>query len=52
MRELAREIRTELEGNQQHILSIKNLERLEQIEKLSREVRGRLRRGPGARRFL
>lgn len=44
MKELARGIRQDLEENKQHILSIKSLERLEEIEKLVREVRARLRR--------
>jgi hypothetical protein len=44
LRELARGVREELEGTKYHALSLKALERLEEIEKLSREVRGRLRR--------
>jgi hypothetical protein len=44
MRELAGELREELEEKKYHALSIKALERLEEIEKLSKDVRGRLRR--------
>jgi hypothetical protein len=44
LRALARELREELEEKKYHALSLKALDRLEGIEKLSREVRGRLRR--------
>ncbi|MCL4841198.1 MAG: hypothetical protein KJZ79_05135 [Bryobacteraceae bacterium] len=44
LRALARELREELEETKYHALSLKALDRLEEIEKLSREVRGRLRR--------
>lgn len=44
MKELAREIREELEENKQHVLSLKALERIREIERLSKDVRARLRR--------
>jgi hypothetical protein len=44
MKELARGVREELEENKQHVLSLKTLERLEEIERLSKDVRARLRR--------
>lgn len=44
MKELAGEIRKEFDQSKQHVLSMKTLERLEEIEKLSKETRGRLAR--------
>lgn len=44
MRELTGEVKEELEQTKQHVLSLKALERLEEIMKLSRETRRRLRR--------
>jgi hypothetical protein len=44
MREIVRELGEELEENKQHVLSIKALERLEEIDKLSQDTRARLRR--------
>lgn len=44
MKDLAGEIRKEFDQSKQHVLSIKTLERLEEIAKLSRETRGRLSR--------
>jgi len=44
MRELTGELKEELEQTKQHVLSLKALERLEEIMKLSSETRRRLRR--------
>jgi hypothetical protein len=44
MRALVRELREELDEKKYHALSIKALERIEEIEKLSKDARGRLRR--------
>lgn len=43
MRALVTEIRQEVETGKQHVLSVKILDKLEQIEKLSRETRRRVR---------
>jgi hypothetical protein len=41
---LAEDVRADLEKNTRHVLSIANLKKMEQIEKLSQRVRGRMRR--------
>jgi hypothetical protein len=41
---LAEEIKTDLEKNDRHVLSIGAIRRTEEIEKLARRVRGRIRR--------
>ncbi|HNY40993.1 MAG TPA: hypothetical protein PKJ41_11380 [Bryobacteraceae bacterium] len=44
MKEIIAEVERSLEKNAQHVLSIDNLKRLEEVERLSRRVRGRMRR--------
>jgi hypothetical protein len=44
MAELAAEIRDELERSDSHVLSVKTLKKIEDVEKLARAIRGRLRR--------
>jgi hypothetical protein len=44
MREIIVEVEQSLEKNAQHVLSIDNLKRLEEVEKMSRRIRGRMRR--------
>jgi GTP-binding protein EngB required for normal cell division len=42
--ELAEQLKAELERNDRHVLSISSLKKTEQIEKLAKRIRGRLRR--------
>ncbi|MCC7153338.1 MAG: hypothetical protein IT161_02115 [Bryobacterales bacterium] len=44
MQKLLEEVRAEMEKNDRYVLSMANLKKLEEIEKLSRQVRGRMRR--------
>jgi hypothetical protein len=44
MQKLMDEIRGELEKNEQYVLSLGAIKKLEEIEKLSQKVRGRMRR--------
>lgn len=44
MQKLVEEVRDEMEKNDRHVLSMGNLKKLEEIEKLSKQVRGRMRR--------
>jgi hypothetical protein len=41
---IAEDVKAELERNTRHVLSLGNLKKLEQIEKLSQRIRGRMRR--------
>ena len=41
---LAEEIKADMEKNDRHVLSIAALKRTEEIEKLARRIRGRIRR--------
>ncbi len=40
----AEELKAELERNDRHVLSVSSLKKTEQIEKLAKRIRGRLRR--------
>ncbi len=42
--ELGQEVEEELKKNQQHVLSLGMIKRLEEIEKLARKMRGRISR--------
>jgi hypothetical protein len=44
MKEIIGEVEQSLEKNAQHVLSIENLKRLEEVEKIGRRIRGRMRR--------
>lgn len=44
MRTLLREVRTDLEKNDRHVLSLQALKKLEEIEKISKKIRGRIKR--------
>lgn len=44
MRKLMDEVRMEMEKNDRHVLSVGALKKLEEIEKLSKKIRGRLTR--------
>lgn len=44
IREITAALEKDLEETEGHVLSIDNLKRLEEIEKLSRSIRGRMRR--------
>lgn len=44
MKDLIGEVETDLEKNDRHVLSMANLRNLEELEKLSRRVRERMRR--------
>lgn len=44
MKDLIREVEEELEKNDRHVLSMGNLRKLEELEKMSRRVRERMRR--------
>jgi hypothetical protein len=44
MKEIIVDVEQSLEKNAQHVLSIDNLKRLEEVEKVSRRIRGRMRR--------
>lgn len=44
MQKLLDEVRTEMEKNDRYVLSMGNLKKLEEVEKLSKQVRGRMRR--------
>lgn len=41
---LTEDVKADLEKNTRHVLSLGNLKKLEQIEKLSQRIRGRMRR--------
>ena len=42
--QLAEDLKAELEKNDRHVLSISSLKKTEEIEKLAKRIRGRLRR--------
>jgi GTP-binding protein EngB required for normal cell division len=42
--ELSEQLKEELEKNDRHVLSISSLKKTEEIEKLAKRIRGRLRR--------
>jgi hypothetical protein len=42
--DLAQELKIELEKNQRHVLSVASLRKTEEIEKLAKRIRSRLRR--------
>jgi hypothetical protein len=42
--ELSEELKTELEKNDRHVLSVSTLKKLDEIEKLTKRIRGRLKR--------
>ncbi len=42
--ELARQLKEEIEKNQHHVLNLKTLKKAEEIEKLARRIKDRLRR--------
>jgi hypothetical protein len=42
--QLSEELRLELEKNDRHVVSVSTLKKLEEIEKLSKRIRSRLRR--------
>jgi hypothetical protein len=44
MLNLIEAVRKDLEQNEHHVLSLKTLRQLEEIEKLSRRIRGRIKR--------
>ncbi len=44
MKDLIGEVEMELEKNDRHVLSMDNLRKLEELEKMSRRVRERMRR--------
>jgi hypothetical protein len=44
MKKLMDAVRADLEKNDRHVLSIQSLKHLEEIEKLSRKIRDRMRR--------
>jgi hypothetical protein len=44
MRKLAEEVKIDMEKNDRHILSVATLKKLEEIEKLSKRIRGRMKR--------
>jgi hypothetical protein len=44
MVELARELQRELEKNDRHVLSLTSIKKTEEIEKLAKKIRSRLRR--------
>ena len=44
MQKLIDEVKTELEKNDRHVLSLSNMKKLEELETLSRKIRGRMRR--------
>lgn len=44
MRKLVDEVKIDMEKNDRHILSVATLKKLEEIEKLAKRVRGRMKR--------
>lgn len=44
LRKLAEEVKIEMEKNDRHILSVATLKKLDEIEKLSKRIRGRMKR--------
>jgi len=42
--ELSEQLKAELEKNDRHVVSVSSLKKTEEIEKLARRIRGRLRR--------
>lgn len=44
MRKLAEELKAELEKNDRHVVSVSSIKKTEQIEKLAKRIRSRLRR--------
>jgi hypothetical protein len=42
---LSEELKTELEKNERHVVSMKSIKQTEEIEKLAKRIRGRLKRG-------
>ncbi|HEU0123265.1 MAG TPA: hypothetical protein VFQ91_22240 [Bryobacteraceae bacterium] len=44
MKKLVEEVKIDMEKNDRHVLSVATLKKLEDIEKLSKKVRGRMKR--------
>ena len=44
LQELTEELKTELEKNDRHVLDVGTLKKLDEIEKLTKRIRGRLKR--------
>jgi hypothetical protein len=44
LQELTEELKTELEKNDRHVLAVGTLKKLDEIEKLTKRIRGRLKR--------
>jgi hypothetical protein len=44
MRKLIEDVKIDMEKNDRHILSVSTLKKLEEIEKLSKKIRGRMKR--------
>lgn len=44
MRKLIEEVKIEMEKNDRHVLSVSTLKKLENIEKISKRIRGRMKR--------
>jgi len=44
IRKLAEDVKIDMEKNDRHILSVATLKKLEEIEKLSKRIRGRMKR--------
>lgn len=44
LQKLAEEVKIDMEKNDRHVLSVSTLKKLEEIEKLSKRVRGRMKR--------
>jgi len=44
MKKQIEEVRTDIEKNEGHVLSLANLKKLEQVEKLSQRIRSRMKR--------
>jgi len=44
MRRLIEEVKIDMEKNDRHILSVATLKKLDDIEKLSKKIRGRMKR--------